>query len=32
MDEFEEFETYMEAVAPWGHKSGIIKIIPPPEW
>lgn len=32
MEEFRDFEGYMERVAPWGHKSGIIKVIPPAGW
>lgn len=32
MDEFADFEGYMERIAPWGHRSGIVKVIPPKEW
>lgn len=32
MDEFADFEKYMERVDVWGRKSGIVKIIPPQEW
>jgi len=32
MDEFSDFEKYMERVEVWGRKSGIVKIIPPKEW
>ncbi|KZV82646.1 JmjC-domain-containing protein [Exidia glandulosa HHB12029] len=32
MAEFSDFERYMNAVEPWGVKSGIVKIIPPAEW
>ncbi|KAF8513261.1 JmjC-domain-containing protein [Hysterangium stoloniferum] len=32
IDEFEDFEGYLNKVECWGMKSGIIKIIPPPEW
>jgi hypothetical protein len=32
MEEFADFEGYMEKVAPWGHRSGIVKVIPPKEW
>jgi len=30
--EFYDFEKYMEAIQPWGMKSGIVKVIPPNEW
>jgi hypothetical protein len=30
--EFCNFEKYMEAIQPWGMKSGIVKVIPPKEW
>jgi hypothetical protein len=32
MEEFSDFEGYMERIAPWGHRSGIVKVIPPKEW
>ncbi|KAI0641835.1 hypothetical protein C8Q79DRAFT_299359 [Trametes meyenii] len=32
MDEFADFEGYMNKVEPWGMRSGIVKIIPPKEW
>lgn len=32
MEEFSDFEDYMERIAPWGHRSGIVKVIPPKEW
>ncbi|KDQ52573.1 hypothetical protein JAAARDRAFT_40178 [Jaapia argillacea MUCL 33604] len=32
MEEFRDFEEYMNKVDAWGKKSGIIKIIPPKEW
>jgi len=32
MEEFKEFEVYMEKIAAWGHRSGIVKVIPPAEW
>ncbi|KAI0667355.1 hypothetical protein C8Q78DRAFT_1147524 [Trametes maxima] len=32
MDEFADFEGYMNRVEPWGKCSGIVKIIPPKEW
>ena len=32
MEEFKDFEGYMNKVECWGSKSGIIKVIPPKEW
>ena len=32
IDEFDNFEGYMEKVEAWGVKSGIVKIVPPKEW
>ena len=32
LDEFNDFEGYMNKVEPWGFKSGVVKIIPPKEW
>lgn len=32
MEEFQDFEAYMNKVECWGNKSGIVKIIPPKEW
>lgn len=32
MEEFSDFEGYMERIAPWGHRSGIVKVVPPKEW
>ncbi|TFK25851.1 JmjC-domain-containing protein [Coprinopsis marcescibilis] len=32
MEEFQDFEAYMEKVNCWGMKSGIVKVIPPKEW
>lgn len=32
MEEFQDFEDYMNKVECWGMKSGIVKIIPPKEW
>ncbi|OSD00357.1 hypothetical protein PYCCODRAFT_1437481 [Trametes coccinea BRFM310] len=32
MDEFVDFEAYVNRVEPWGMRSGIVKIIPPKEW
>ena len=32
MDEFADFEAYMNRIEPWGTRSGIVKVIPPKEW
>ncbi|KAI0325141.1 hypothetical protein GY45DRAFT_1356889 [Cubamyces sp. BRFM 1775] len=32
MEEFADFEAFMNRVEPWGMRSGIVKIIPPKEW
>lgn len=32
LDEFQDFEGYMNMVECWGMRSGIVKIIPPKEW
>ncbi|KAH6902676.1 specific transcriptional repressor [Coprinopsis sp. MPI-PUGE-AT-0042] len=32
MEEFADFEAYMEKVNCWGMRSGIVKVIPPKEW
>ncbi|KAG8733006.1 hypothetical protein FRC10_000490 [Ceratobasidium sp. 414] len=32
LDEFSDFEAYMERVEVWGRGSGIVKVIPPKEW
>ncbi|KAI0631611.1 hypothetical protein C8Q77DRAFT_1159385 [Trametes polyzona] len=32
MEEFADFEGYMNRVEPWGMRSGIVKVIPPKEW
>jgi hypothetical protein len=32
MEEFKDFEGYMNKVERWGSKSGIVKVIPPKEW
>ncbi|EAU83432.2 specific transcriptional repressor [Coprinopsis cinerea okayama7 len=32
MEEFEDFEAYMDKINCWGLKSGIVKVIPPKEW
>ena len=32
MEEFKDFEGYMNKVECWGSKSGIVKVIPPKEW
>ncbi|KAF8910264.1 JmjC domain, hydroxylase-domain-containing protein, partial [Mucidula mucida] len=32
MDEFRDFEGYMNKIECWGMRSGIVKVIPPKEW
>jgi jmjN domain len=32
MEEFEDFEEYMNKIEGWGMRSGIVKVIPPKEW
>ncbi|KAG8701435.1 hypothetical protein FRC08_004080 [Ceratobasidium sp. 394] len=32
LDEFSDFEAYMERIEVWGRRSGIVKVIPPKEW
>lgn len=32
MDEFEDFYLYNKAINQYGMKSGIVKVVPPPEW
>jgi hypothetical protein len=32
MQEFADFEGYIEKIECWGNKSGIVKVIPPKEW
>jgi hypothetical protein len=32
MEEFKDFEEYMNRVECWGKRSGIVKVIPPKEW
>jgi len=32
MEEFQNFEGYLNRVECWGMKSGIVKIIPPKQW
>ncbi|KAI0942406.1 hypothetical protein AcW1_003047 [Taiwanofungus camphoratus] len=32
MEEFKDFEAYMNKIERWGKKSGIVKVIPPKEW
>ncbi|GBE85715.1 hypothetical protein SCP_0802370 [Sparassis crispa] len=32
VEEFEDFEAYMDRIECWGKKSGIVKVIPPKEW
>lgn len=32
MDEFRDFYLYNKAINPYGMQSGIVKVVPPPEW
>lgn len=32
MEEFKDFEGYMNKIECWGAKSGIVKVVPPQEW
>lgn len=32
MEEFQDFEGYMNNIEAWGMRSGIVKVIPPAEW
>jgi len=32
LEQFQDFEGYMNKVECWGSKSGIVKVIPPKEW
>ena len=32
MEEFQDFEAYMNKIEAWGMRSGIVKVIPPKEW
>ncbi|CAL1702812.1 unnamed protein product [Somion occarium] len=32
MEEFQDFEGYMNKIECWGMRSGIVKVIPPKEW
>ncbi|KAF9651005.1 JmjC-domain-containing protein [Thelephora ganbajun] len=32
MEEFQDFEGYMNSIEAWGMRSGIVKVIPPAEW
>lgn len=32
MEEFRDFEAYMNKIECWGMRSGIVKVIPPKEW
>jgi len=32
MEEFQDFEGYMNSIEVWGMRSGIVKVIPPAEW
>lgn len=32
MEEFKDFYKYNKAINPYGMQSGIVKVVPPPEW
>lgn len=32
MEEFRDFEDYMNKIECWGSRSGVVKVIPPKEW
>lgn len=32
IQEFQDFEGYMNSIEAWGMRSGIVKVIPPAEW
>lgn len=32
LEEFKDFEGYMNSIETWGMRSGIVKVIPPAEW
>ncbi|KAG0270389.1 Lysine-specific demethylase 4B [Actinomortierella ambigua] len=32
MDQFKDFSTFVESIAHYGHKAGLVKVIPPAEW
>lgn len=32
MEEFRDFEAYVNRIECWGSRSGIVKVIPPKEW
>ena len=32
MDQFRDFKKFMEKIDKYGMKSGIVKVIPPPDW
>lgn len=32
MEEFQDFEGYLNKIEVWGNRSGIVKVIPPKEW
>jgi hypothetical protein len=32
MEEFQDFEGYMNSIEAWGMRSGVVKVIPPAEW
>ncbi|KAF9973806.1 Lysine-specific demethylase 4B [Actinomortierella ambigua] len=32
MDQFKDFSAFVESIAHYGHKAGLVKVIPPVEW
>ncbi|KAG0224581.1 hypothetical protein BGW41_005047 [Actinomortierella wolfii] len=32
MEQFKDFSIFVESIAHYGHKAGLVKVIPPPEW
>jgi jmjN domain len=32
MDQFRDFEKFINRINEYGMKTGIVKVIPPPEW
>lgn len=32
MDQFRDFSTFVESIASYGRKAGLVKVIPPKEW
>lgn len=32
MDQFRSFKKYIDKIDKYGMKSGIVKVVPPPEW